>query len=144
MNLSEHAASVEKYLPSSRFLRSDVQNLSPKIVENLRELVYVLKHVPDSVFSMEDFNSNCGTICCAAGWAAQFDIGNTGNKYEYCFPWSDEKCFNWGKYTSVELCGGSEAIFEYLFDGGWVVYENTVEQAIQRIERVLNEFNRTR
>lgn len=131
MNLLEHAESREFDLFESHKLPSDVAKLTPKNVENLRELASMLKHVPEESFSMAQFVQNCGTVCCAVGWAAQFGIGNTDYK-------AGETLFDWESYSINEFCGGSDAIWEYLFDAIWKYHEPTVEQAIQRIERVLN------
>lgn len=135
MNLKEHA---EVFRPNvSDAILRDIQCLTTVHVENLRKLIEVLKGVNPEKFNMCDYDSGCGTIHCAAGWAKHFGIGDV-ESYR-----GVRGHFSFNSYTIFELCGSHELLL-YMFGGVWALDEPTIEQAIQRIERVIHEFERTR
>lgn len=132
MDLKEHVNATWPDLLEG--VLKEVPLLSKFNVENLRKLIPLLKTVPAEDFSMQYYM--CGSVGCVLGHAAlDTDFGDefTGSYYT----------FGRDMFCSVAY---EPALWDYLFSSSWAWSrnENTVDQAIQRIERVLDEFARTR
>lgn len=122
-----------------------IKNLGQEQRKNLKLLADYLYALPEDYehFTMELFNvdtdspyevksTSCGTVACAVGHMPYVEGMPSPEPFE-----------GWVVYSSRVLLGGNydcseEILWEFLFSGGWVSYDNTTKGAAKRIYYVLS------
>lgn len=133
MNLKEHINATWPELLAG--VSEEIPLLTEFNIENLRKLIDALKAVRVEDFCMGYYM--CGSSGCVLGHAAlssSFHEHFSGDYYSF------------GRDVFCDV-NCEPALWDYLFSPSWA-YESlrnepTIEQAIQRIERVIHEFERT-
>lgn len=76
-----------------------------------------------------DQNANlCGTPACAAGFGYQLRIGRDAGVSMY-----PKRYTSYISYTRAHLTGDEESLVIWLFSGGWILSDNTMTGAADRI-----------
>lgn len=114
--------------------------------KNIKRLIKLLEELPDDNFNMRYWaqNSECGTVCCIAGWAATLMKGGSvdGDANEICLnkkrigksPEKSEKFQKWFGMDTEDLAS--------LFYGVWIrsraLEDITRKEAINHLKSLIN------
>lgn len=128
---------------SSNF--EDIKNVSDHQIQNLKAAANWIKdNVPEDRFDMglywdtaiwsDNANYGCGTVACFIGWCPRVQglepiSTDMMNAYEP----------NWIRYSD-RVFGLPGGLWEFCFSSNWQEHDNTIEGAVDRVEKVVTLF----
>lgn len=107
----------------------------------LIKLVEFLRTIPDEQFNINDWQSSCGTVCCAGGWACHIPEFNVKGLRMCSSILADRPTFEgwYGFDAMASFFGLSNFMASQLFDGErYPEGKVTLRQVILRIQTAID------